>query len=50
MIYNKYAYYCSPFCSKSAARNRVSAGSHYVVLNCLRTTVRPCTRAVRDED
>jgi len=45
-----YIYYYSPFCSKSVARNHVSAGSHYVALNCLYTTVRPCTRAVQDED
>lgn len=45
-----YMSYYSPFCSKSVARNHVLAGSHYVALNCLYTTVRPCTRAVQDED
>lgn len=44
-------HYCSsPFCSKSVARIRVSAGSRYAVLNYLCTTVRPCTRAVKEED
>lgn len=46
----KQTHYCSPFYSKLVARNRASTGSHYVVLNCLYTTVRPCTKVATAED